>query len=1387
MTINASKRKSAFEDGCLKHRTSRRSHAKLVGCVTKSSHATQAERTRANKFTGTIKPIRQQNLSTSYANDGSEGGCGATDIDMLSEGDDSDGSCIMDVTSEAPLSGFTEGQGESVSGAVDKNEMILHAQSNLSAVQDEVDKEQGTPVPATAWNPVISAAPGQVNEEPNPPSCALSWNPAICAASGAFDEFGEEQDRPVSATIDNAPACNPIISVEHFGEAQSPPDFAAAWNPTISPGAGEVDEEQSASASWNPVISGRVDDSPSAPSWNPIISAASVGLIEEQAGPVSATVGDEQNAPAATIDDKEMVDPEQHAPTSATWHPVISGQVDDSPPAPSWNPIISTASVGFTEEQAGSVSATVGDEQNAPAATIDDKDMVDPEQHASTSAAWNPVISGQVDDPPSVPSWNPIISAASVGLIEAGSVSATVGDEQNAPAATIDDKEMVGPEQHAPTSAAWNPVISRQVDDSPSAPSIISTTSVGLTEEQAGSVSAAFGAIPWKSVMSTAEFAGEQLESGSATIETDDTSAACGDDEHNPAVLQATLDKKIATSNCLHSAPWAPLISPALAPEQSQLLPAMNDEDHNPAPPVNLFPPWNGSMSLAPRDVDEAQNALPSAAPWNPVISAVIEVDEHAPASATAWAPNVSAVPPTTVDDHEMLTPGDEEQNPSLDSATAWKPIVCATSLIPTSSSEPPANFLDDEMVGVTDVIPQIPLIGWNPPIFTASPSQEPSTADVLVASNPMPLTMSSLIPRSLSAMVLEQPFSVSQYITSLHRHLRSTNARDLPPRGDVDDHNTDSPPLHHEPDREPLQDSAPKASSTTVKPSSPQCQSSVPVNASFEEEGEEGTMDKDNLPGRLCQYSGRKLKKSQTPRSQRQEFSSPTPPQCLQPEKDSVEDECIENSQAEEPSKGRFSPQRHRRKNVTVESAEEDSQEEGPSQRRFSPQRHRRKNVTVESAEDSQEEGPSQRRFSPQRHRQRNVSIEQSEEEATHGDDEDGDGDASNHEGSVSNDEDNPDPDHSPEEYWATHTRSRPRRPHRGAPTSRGQDETHEPSEQLKRRGKKRKRSYNVVHDDADVVQLKADVRQLCDFVLLKIKDLGYINAADPETVEEYHSSPQGRHQPSIENFRPDLEGSVYSEWNKRLADLFAQKFVASPEYACKNKGAVVFTFLRHLHHLRKRFQTLNAPRTETHETREHDKKVAKAREFRQRSLRHRRRDICEQLAERDPSMRRCLPLWESMPMEVVSGDETDHGPSSNRRLYNKTVQERYAITNHPWRSLEVKQWFRTFDALHMATRFTLDDRAGPGRFPHIRIESGRVSKKSRPVPGLPRNFYNPDFLRSLNDHDLETLNPQADFNLSFSRRVQYIAERFKNVKTHKDQPVSRDHPSLRGFSERM
>lgn len=117
-------------------------------------------------------------------------------------------------------------------------------------------------------------------------------------------------------------------------------------------------------------------------------------------------------------------------------------------------------------------------------------------------------------------------------------------------------------------------------------------------------------------------------------------------------------------------------------------------------------------------------------------------------------------------------------------------------------------------------------------------------------------------------------------------------------------------------------------------------------------------------------------------------------------------------------------------------------------------------------------------------------------------------------------------------------------------------------------------------------------------------------------------------------------------------------------------------------------------------------------------------------------------------MPLEAVSGDETDHAGEL----------EGFAIKSIPWRSSSpaVIKWFRTFDALHMSTRFTLNDRAGPGRFPRVRFEAhNRVEEHAKPVPGLPRNFYNPDFLFSLDKYDREALDIQPDFDLSFSARV--------------------------------
>lgn len=123
---------------------------------------------------------------------------------------------------------------------------------------------------------------------------------------------------------------------------------------------------------------------------------------------------------------------------------------------------------------------------------------------------------------------------------------------------------------------------------------------------------------------------------------------------------------------------------------------------------------------------------------------------------------------------------------------------------------------------------------------------------------------------------------------------------------------------------------------------------------------------------------------------------------------------------------------------------------------------------------------------------------------------------------------------------------------------------------------------------------------------------------------------------------------------------------------------------------------------------------------------------------------MQRFLPLWKSLPLEAMSGDESS----------NESQSPAYAITTLPWRnpSPEITRWLRTFDLLHLSTRFGSDDRPTPGQFPHRRIPSKRIEAYHTPPQGLPRNFYDPVWLQTLDNFETETLNIQPPIDLSFS-----------------------------------
>ena len=138
-----------------------------------------------------------------------------------------------------------------------------------------------------------------------------------------------------------------------------------------------------------------------------------------------------------------------------------------------------------------------------------------------------------------------------------------------------------------------------------------------------------------------------------------------------------------------------------------------------------------------------------------------------------------------------------------------------------------------------------------------------------------------------------------------------------------------------------------------------------------------------------------------------------------------------------------------------------------------------------------------------------------------------------------------------------------------------------------------------------------------------------------------------------------------------------------------------------------------------------------------------------------------------------------------------------RYVITNLPWRAPRVAEFMKVFDKIHLSSRFTSMDRPKRGAFPHRRIPSRRVDHSSKPVPALPINFYERTWLDSLSEFELQELNVQPPFDLSFTPSVTTsvrflvysisilslfcrLAARFWNVIDHTTRPLPRNDPSL-------
>jgi hypothetical protein len=108
------------------------------------------------------------------------------------------------------------------------------------------------------------------------------------------------------------------------------------------------------------------------------------------------------------------------------------------------------------------------------------------------------------------------------------------------------------------------------------------------------------------------------------------------------------------------------------------------------------------------------------------------------------------------------------------------------------------------------------------------------------------------------------------------------------------------------------------------------------------------------------------------------------------------------------------------------------------------------------------------------------------------------------------------------------------------------------------------------------------------------------------------------------------------------------------------------------------------------------------------------------------------------------MSGDESDHSGGHRR----------YVVRKLRWRSEAITSVLRVLDALALVTHWTSDGRPRPGKFPHIRIDSDRVEERD-PVHNLPRNFYQADWLNTLDKHELRELNMGKSIDLEVPDRI--------------------------------
>ncbi|TDL19987.1 hypothetical protein BD410DRAFT_791361 [Rickenella mellea] len=274
------------------------------------------------------------------------------------------------------------------------------------------------------------------------------------------------------------------------------------------------------------------------------------------------------------------------------------------------------------------------------------------------------------------------------------------------------------------------------------------------------------------------------------------------------------------------------------------------------------------------------------------------------------------------------------------------------------------------------------------------------------------------------------------------------------------------------------------------------------------------------------------------------------------------------------------------------------------------------------------------------------------------------------------------------------------------------------------------------------------------------------------PEPVSEqiikaYGKKPVG--EPTVENFGLDLLGSVVSPWNQKAARVFRKDFIAT--YGSVKGVAnsqLEKMFMTHLRTIKAKYVKQQNPERSPEDV----ANLSRQAQYNRRAITFENRlSACKTFKP----LHGCVDALESLGPDGMSGDESE--THSSKRGSGEGDDKRYIIIQQPWRSPNVTEWLRPLDLVHLSSRFDSMGNATRGKWPRRRVPSRRVNNDSRPVPGLPRAFYNPDWLATLEVDALEDLNIQEQrFNLSHSPEILQFANRYRAV----TGPNTKPEPAL-------